>query len=54
MKINSFLMQHINLTEKILERTVSSTDKPSAQPKAGDVVKISAEGQKKRVIGAGY
>ncbi len=48
MKIDPFLSQHINLTERILD----NADSPRHQEerKAGDVVNISDDGKKKRIM----
>ena len=48
MKIDSFLSQHINLTEKILDKAAS--EKHQEERKADDAVKISDEGKKKRIM----
>jgi hypothetical protein len=48
MKIDSFLSQHINLTEKILDKAASEKDRD--ERKADDSVKISDDGKKKRIM----
>lgn len=52
MKINPFINQHINLTEKILDKSPSDEAGKQPKPKVDDVVDISAEGQRKRIMGA--
>ncbi len=48
MKIDPFLSQHINLTEKILEKAVS--EKSAEKERADDVVKISDDSKKKHIM----
>lgn len=48
MKINPFLSQHINLTERILDKAASK--EYEEERKADDVVKISDEGRKERIM----
>ena len=48
MKIDSFLNQHINLTERILDKAASKEHRE--ERKADDAVKISDEGKKKRIM----
>jgi hypothetical protein len=48
MKISPFLSQHINLTERILEKAVS--EKSDNKEKAGEAVNISDESSKKRIM----
>ncbi len=50
MKINPFLYQHVNLAEKIMDKAVSA--EPKEESEVADTVELSAEAQKKRVMGA--